>query len=203
MTDVTVFVVDDDAAVRDSLTLLIEQDGLPVETFDSAEAFLAASRPDLRGCVIVDLRMPGMDGLHLQEEMIRRGIPLPIIFLTAHGDIQTTVRAIKAGAIDFLTKPITGAALMRSVRAALEEATRVQEQAQVNYSAAARLASLTDRERTVLALAVEGLANKEIARQLGISHRTVEIHKARVMRKTGATSLLELARIAEAGGLRG
>ncbi len=203
MIDMTVFVVDDDAAVRDSLTLLIEQDGLTVQTFDSAEAFLAAWNPELRGCAIVDLRMPGMDGLRLQEEMARRGILLPIIFLTAHGDIQTTVRAIKAGAVDFLTKPITGAALIKSVRAALEESARVREQAQVNYSAAARLASLTERERAVLALAIEGLANKEIARQLGISHRTVEIHKARVMRKTGAASLLELARIAEAGGLRG
>lgn len=202
MNDITVFLVDDDAAVRDSLSLLIEQEGFAVETFAGAEDFLAACRPERRGCAIVDLRMPGMDGLRLQEELARRGVALPLVFLTGHGDIPTSVRAIKAGAVDFLTKPVSGAALMASLHAALAEGERLRAQAESSSTAASRLASLTEREREVMALAVEGLPNKEIARRLDISHRTVEIHKARIMHKTGAATLLELARIAEAGGFR-
>ena len=198
----SIFVVDDDPAVRDSLTLLLEQEDLPVQTFDGADAFLAACRPQQRGCAVIDLRMPGMDGMRLQEELSRRGILLPIVFLTGHGDIQTSVRAIKAGAIDFLTKPITATALLTSIRAALVEGERLYAQAETNHTAASRLASLTERERDVMALAVNGLPNKEIARRLDISHRTVEIHKARIMHKTGAVTILDLARIAEAGGLR-
>jgi FixJ family two-component response regulator len=205
MTDqtMTVFVVDDDAAVRDSLSLLIEQEGLAVKTFASARAFLEDFEPEHTGCVIVDLRMPEMDGMALQEEMARRGILLPVIFLTAHGDIPTSVRAIKAGAVDFLTKPITRSTLMASINSACEEGDRLRAQADTRVSAATLLASLTERERDVLTLAIEGLPNKVIARQLDISHRTVEIHKARIMSKTGATTLLELARIAEAAGFRG
>lgn len=199
----TVFVVDDDHAVRDSLSLLLDQEGFAVATFDGAAAFLAACRPDWHGCAILDLRMPNMDGMRLQEELARRGITLPIIFLTGHGDIPTSVRAIKAGAVDFLTKPVTGAALLASVQAALAQAQALQVEAEANHTAASRLASLTEREREVMALAVEGLPNKEIARRLDISHRTVEIHKARIMHKTGAATVLDLARIAEAAGLRG
>jgi FixJ family two-component response regulator len=197
----TIYVVDDDAAVRDSLTLLIEQEGLQVQSFDSAEAFLAACRPAGRSCAIIDVRMPGMDGVQLQAELARRAMPLPVIFLTAYGDIPMTVRAVKAGAVDFLTKPVTGEALMRSVEAALEESDRLQALAETNQAANSRLAALTGREREVMILAVEGHANKEIARRLGISHRTVEIHKGRIMQKTGTGSLLDLARIAQEGGL--
>jgi FixJ family two-component response regulator len=198
----TVLVVDDDLAVRDSLTLLLEQEDFAVESFASAEAFLAACRFAPRSCAIVDIRMPGMDGMQLQAELSRRGVLLPVIFLTGHGDIPLSVRAIKAGAVDFLTKPVTGAALLESVQAALVESERLSTQSEANQTATARLACLTAREREVMALAVEGLPNKEIARRLGISHRTVEIHKARIMHKTGAETLLDLARIAEAGGLR-
>lgn len=198
----TVFVVDDDPAVRDSLTLLLEVEDIVVESFASAEAFLAVCRPAPRCCAIVDIRMPGMDGLQLQDELTRRKLLLPIIFLTGHGDIPLSVRAIKAGAVDFLTKPVTGAALLESVQAALLESERLSTQAEENQTAAERVANLTEREREVMALAVDGMPNKEIARCLGISHRTVEIHKARIMRKTGAETLLDLARIAEAGGLR-
>jgi len=201
MANATVFVVDDDAAVRDSLTLLLEQEDFVVEAFACAEAFLAACRPTQRSCAIVDIRMPGMDGMQLQSELSKRGIVLPVIFLTGHGDIPLSVRAIKMGALDFLTKPVTGSALMQSVQAALLESDRLNSQSEVVQSAAARIASLTEREREVMALAVEGLPNKEIARRLGISHRTVEIHKARIMQKTGADTLLDLARIADAGGL--
>ncbi|MFA7267911.1 MAG: response regulator [Sterolibacterium sp.] len=196
----TIFVVDNDSAVRDSLTLLIEQEGLAVESFDDAQAFLAAWQPGRRGCAIIDLRMPGMDGLRLQAEMSRRSIPLPIIFLTGHGDIPTSVRAIKAGAFNFLTKSISGAELMTNVHSALAEDERRRRQAETNCTAASRLASLTKREREVMALAINGLHNKEIARRLGISHRTVEIHKAHIMHKTGAATLLDLSHMAEAGG---
>lgn len=197
----TIFVVDDDTAVRDSLTLLIEQEGLEVRAFNSAESFLAACRPDFRGCAVIDVRMPGMDGVQLQAELSKRAIPLPVIFLTAYGDIPMTVRAVKAGAVDFLTKPVTGEVLMRSVEAALEESERLRAQVETNQAASSRLAGLTVREREVMVLAVEGHANKEIARRLGISHRTVEIHKGRIMQKTGTGSVLDLARIAQEGGL--
>lgn len=196
-----VFVVDDDPAVRDALTLLIEQEGLPVTAFDSAEAFLASCRGKCRGCLIVDVRMPGMDGVQLQEEIVRRGCALPVIFLTAYGDIPMTVRAIKAGAVDFLTKPVTGAALMQSVQAALEESDRLKAMAESNHEASSRLAALTLREREVMVLAVEGHTNKEIARRLGISHRTVEIHRGRIMQKTHTGSLIDLARIAQESGM--
>jgi RNA polymerase sigma factor (sigma-70 family) len=152
-------------------------------------------------CVVADIRMPGMDGIQLQEELARRGVALPLIFLTGHGDIPMSVRAIKAGAIDFLTKPITGQALLRSVQEALRESDRLSENAEKNESATARMALLTEREREVMELAIKGMSNKEIARRLGISHRTVEIHKARVMHKTDSDSLLDLARIADAAGL--
>lgn len=198
----TVFVVDDDPAVRDALTLLLEQEDINVETFDCAETFLAAECPVLRSCAIVDLRMPGMDGIQLQAELSRRGVLLPIIFLTSYGDIPLSVRAIKAGAVDFLTKPVTGAALLASVQAALLDSERLNSQAEASQTAAAQVASLTEREREVMLLAIEGLPNKEVARRLGISHRTVEIHKARIMHKTGAETVLDLARIAEASGLR-
>lgn len=199
----TVFVVDDDPAVRDSLTLLLETEGINVEVFASGEAFLAAgdSWPPC-SCAVVDIRMPGLDGMQLQAELARRGIPLPVIFLTGHGDIPMSVRAIKAGAVDFLTKPVTGAALLESVRAALLESEKLRRQAAASQTASSRVASLTEREHQVMLLAVDGLLNKEIARQLGISHRTVEIHKARIMLKTGAETLLDLARLVEASGGR-
>jgi FixJ family two-component response regulator len=198
----TVFLVDDDPAVRDSLTLLLEQENLNVESFDSAEAFLANYQVVPRSCAILDIRMPGMDGIQLQAVLSRRDPLLPIIFLSSYGDIPLSVRTIKAGAVDFLTKPITCALLLESVHTALRDSERMNSQAEANHTAAARVATLTEREHDVLLLAVEGLPNKEIARRLGISHRTVEIHKARIMHKTGADTLLDLARIAETSGLR-
>ncbi len=198
----TVFIVDDDHAVRDALTLLLEQEDLAIETFESAEAFLAACRPVPRSCAIIDIRMPGMDGMQLQTELSRRGVLLPLIFLTGHGDIPLSVRAIKAGAVDFLTKPVTSTALMQSIQVALLESERLNSQAVINQMAATCVASLTEREREVMVLAAEGLPNKQIARHLGISHRTVEVHKTRIMHKTGADTLLDLARIVDASGLR-
>jgi RNA polymerase sigma factor (sigma-70 family) len=197
----TVFVVDDDAAVRDGLALLLDTAGLKVRTYDGASAFLAACAPDHAGCLILDVRMPEMTGPELQAELTRRGIDLPIIFLTAHGDIPTTVQAIKGGAIDFLTKPVVGAELLERVRAALEKSAQLRERASAARTLRERLEGLTRREREIMQLVAAGLPNKEIARSLGISHRTVEVHRARVMQKTGVTNLVELSRLAEAAGL--
>ncbi|HEX4585427.1 MAG TPA: response regulator [Burkholderiaceae bacterium] len=197
----TVFVVDDDAAVRDGLALLLDTAGLKVRTYDGASAFLAACAPDHAGCLILDVRMPEMTGPELQAELMRRGIDLPIIFLTAHGDIPTTVQAIKGGAIDFLTKPVVGAELLDRVRAALEKSAQLRERASAARTLRERLEGLTRREREIMQLVAAGLPNKEIARSLGISHRTVEVHRARVMQKTGVTNLVELSRLAEAAGL--
>ena len=195
MTKATVFIVDDDSAIRDSLSLMIEQENIAVQVFDSAETFLAAYQPECRGCAIVDIRMSGMDGIQLHKALLERNILLPIIFLTGHGDIPMSVQAIKLGAVDFLTKPVTREKLLTSVRAAIQQSERVLSENANHQEALLHLASLTDRERDVMLLAVQGHPNKHIARQLGISHRTVEIHKSKIMQKTGAINLLDLARI--------
>lgn len=196
----TVFVVDDDPAIRDALSLLLEQEDMTVIGYGSATDFLDSLKEITpRCCAIIDIRMPDLDGLQLQAEIARRGILLPVIFLTGHGDIPMSVRAIKSGAMDFLTKPVTGHTLLESVHVALLESERLFSRAEANHTARSCLESLTDREREVMTLATEGRSNKEIARQLGISHRTVEIHRARVMHKTGAETLVELVRIAEMG----
>ena len=200
-TEATIFIIDDDPAIRDSLTLMVVQEGFTVSTFESAEAFLESFQTERFGCAIVDLRMSGMDGMQLQEMLTKHHIQLPIIFLTGHGDIPMSVRAIRAGAIDFLTKPVTREKLMTSVRFALIESERILTERANHHSVQSHLAELTERERDVMALAVQGHSNKEIARQLGISHRTVEIHKSKVMHKTGATNLLDLARIAHEGDI--
>lgn len=197
----TVFIIDDDPAIRDSLTLMIAQEDISVMAFDSAEAFLDACQPECLGCAIVDIRMQGMDGLQLQEQLAKREILLPIIFLTGHGDIPMSVRAIKAGAVDFLTKPVTREKLISSVRSAIREAEKNFTESIHHHDALSHLADLTSRERDVMLLAIQGYPNKEIARRLGISHRTVEIHKSKIMHKTGAINLLDLARIAHDGGL--
>jgi len=200
-TEATIFIVDDDPAIRDALTLMVVQEGFTVSTFESAETFLEGFQADRLGCAIVDIRMSGMDGIQLQEMLTKHHFQLPIIFLTGHGDIPMSVRAIKAGAIDFLTKPITREKLMSSVRFAIAESERMLTEQANHESVQSNLAELTERERDVMAFAVQGHSNKEIARQLGISHRTVEIHKSKVMHKTGATNLLDLVRIAHQGRL--
>jgi len=198
----TVFLVDDDAAVRDSLSLLLEQHGLSVRCYPGAQEFLAACGPQTRGCAVLDLRMPGKDGLWLQEEIARRDIPLPVVILTGHGDIPTTVKAVKAGAVDFLTKPVRSEVLLASIRAAFERADALARQLGEVHAAGSVLARLTAREHEVIALAARGSSNKEIARVLGISFRTVEIHRAHVMHKTGARTVMELAHLLEVAGRR-
>lgn len=196
MYEPTVFIVDDDAAVRDSLTLMIEQAGMRVQSFENAKAFLNAYQPNFFGCVIIDVQMPGMDGLQLQDELSWRKILLPIIFLTGHGDIPMSVKAIKGGAVDFLTKPVIREKLLICVRAAFAEAKKRISDFTQNQEIATCLTKLTRREREVMLLAVQGRSNKEIGSCLGISFRTVEIHKSKIMQKTGASNLLDLARIA-------
>lgn len=191
-----VFVVDDDDAVRDSLSMLLETAGYDVAAFPGAEDFLAVCTPDSRGCAILDVDMPGMDGPSLQEELIRRHIELPVIFLSGHGTIPTTVRTIQAGALDFLIKPVDGAVLLARVQDACKKSVRLRQQAEARQSANSRLKSLTERENEVMKLAIAGYTSKEIAQRLSISYRTVEIHRAHIMQKTGASNLLELARIA-------
>jgi two-component system, LuxR family, response regulator FixJ len=190
-----VFIVDDDPAVRDSLTLLMETAGYNVASFGSASEFLEACNGG-HGCIILDVDMPDIDGPALQEELIRRGIQLPVIFLSGKGTIPITVRTIKAGAMDFLTKPMDGSILLSLVQAAFEKSSLLQNQILANNSIAARLKKLTDREREVMMLAVKGQTSKEIAQHLGISFRTVEIHRAHLLQKTGASNLMELAHIA-------
>ncbi len=193
-----VFIVDDDDAVRDGLGEVMEAAGFHYQAFESAEHFLQAYCPDKNGCVVLDLNMPDMTGDELQTELIRRDIHLPIIFLTGYGDIPTTVRVIKAGAVDFLTKPVSSKLLIERIQTVLEQEVRKYEDAVLaDQALCRRLNGLTSRESEVMSLVVAGHSNKEIARQLGISHRTVEVHRARVMEKTGATSLLELARLCE------
>jgi len=201
ISEATVFIVDDDSAVRDSLMLMIEQEGIRVETYNNGEDFLSDCQNGTYGCAILDIRMPGMDGMQLQQELNRRNIKLPIVFLTGHGDIPLSVKAVKTGAVDFLTKPVTRENLLSSVKSALLESQRLVTQLENGQDAKSKLADLTEREREVMALAVAGSPNKEIARRLGISHRTVEIHKSKIMHKTGATNLLDLARIASEGRL--
>ena len=197
MSDINhVFIVDDDAAVRDSLAMLLDAAGYDVTTFPGADHFLDICTLDTQGCIILDVNMPNMDGPTLQEELTRRGMRLPIIFLSGQGTIPISVRTIKAGAVDFLTKPVDGSVLLTRVQEALEQCSIQQKQATVSQSAAARLATLSEREREVMMLAVAGHTSKEIAQHLSISYRTVEIHRAHVMQKTGASNILELARIA-------
>jgi FixJ family two-component response regulator len=192
-----IFLVDDDYAVRDSLGLVLEAAGFSYQTFESAEQFLEIYSPETPGCLLLDMNMPGLNGDELQAELTRRNIHLPIIFLTAHGDIAMSVRAIKAGADDFLTKPVSNKLLIERIQAALQHEALIQEQNTAKKVICARLSSLTSRELEVLPLIVSGQTNKEIARQLDISHRTVEIHRAQILKKTAVANLMELVRLYE------
>jgi|SRR5271170_6995421 len=189
----SVHVVDDDAAIRDSLRVLLASAGLPVQTYDSAAAFLAAAA-GLAGCVLTDVRMPEMDGFELQQRLSQRDIHLPVIVMTGQGDIPLAVRAMKAGAIDFVEKPFDDAELLDAVRRALAESRRIEEIESVAAEATHQLATLTPREREVLQLLVTGLSNNAIAIELGASPRTVEVHRARVFEKLQARSLPDLVR---------
>ena len=191
-----VFVVDDEPAMRDSLRWLIESTGLRVETFADADTFLARIRPELPGCLVLDVRMPGMSGLDLQAELERRGIGLPTIIVTGHAEVPMAVRAVKAGAIDFIEKPFSDQLLLDRVRQGIEMDRQEREGRAQRTEALRRMGSLTAREREVLDLVVAGKANKEIAAALGLSPKTVEVHRAHVMEKMQASSVAELVRLA-------
>ena len=204
MTDRVVHVVDDDEAVRRSLAMLLASTGLTTKAYGSAEAVLVAARELdglAMGCVVVDVRMPGMDGISLMEALRREGVTLPVVVVTGHGDIPLAVRAMRAGALDFIEKPYSEDRILDAVETALE-AVRVADQRRVLLAQAqARVAGLSPREREVLAALVAGKANKVIGFELGISPRTVEVHRAKLMEKLRVRSLPEAVRIALAAGM--
>jgi two-component system response regulator FixJ len=190
----TVFVVDDDPAVRDSLHWLLQSVDLAVETYATGEEFLRAYDPARPGCLVLDVRMPGMSGLRLQDELAARGIRLPIIILTGYAEVQTAVRALKTGAFDFLEKPYSDEMLLDRIHHAIETDRQTREADAQQAEVAARFALLTPREREVMVLVTAGKANKVIAADLGLSPKTVEVHRAAVMDKMGADSVAELVR---------
>lgn len=194
--DAIVFVIDDDALIRDGMQSLIKTIGLRVQTFSSARDFLAAARPDAPGCIILDVRMPGLNGLDLQRELSSAGVYIPIIFITGHGDIPMSVRAMKDGAMEFLTKPVRGQDLLDAVQKAVAHDRDLRKERTQLTELRNRFDSLTPREKEVLELVVAGLLNKQIADQLGTSELTVKTHRAHVMEKTQADSLAHLVRMA-------
>ena len=198
-----VFVVDDEPAVRRSLTRLLRSAGFEAAAFESPKAFLLELAPGSAGCAILDVAMPGLDGLALQRELHARGSTLPIVFLTGRGDIPKSVQAMKRGAIDFLTKPVDDEVLLAAVRAALAR-DRAQRQAREEAAdVRRRLESLTLREREVLEGVVAGKLNKQIGAELGITEKTVKVHRGRTMEKMGAGSLAELVHLVERAGVHG
>ena len=196
-----VFVVDDDSAVRDSLRRLITSVGFMVEVFPSAQAFMRARRPEVPGCLVLDVRLPGLSGLDLQRELAATDAALPIIFLTGHGDIPMSVRAMKAGAVEFLTKPFREQDLLDAIRSAIERDRAARQERQELAELRGRYASLTPRERDVLAGIVAGLLNKQIASELGTSEVTVKEQRGHVMRKMQAGSVADLVRFASRLGI--
>lgn len=192
----TVFIVDDDEGVRSSLTILLESSGLRAEAYASAAEFLAHYQADQPGCLVLDVRMPGMDGMALQRELTARHALIPVIFVTGHGDVPLAVEAMKNGAFDFLQKPFRHEDLLERVRRALTADAEARADAAQRDDIQRRYATLTPREREVMAMIVDGRANKVIAIDLALSERTVEIHRSRVMEKMGTRSVAHLVRLA-------
>ena len=192
-----VFVVDDDPSVRSSLKFLLSTVGLQVESFDSADSFLLKKPADAPGCLVLDVRLPGLSGLDFQRELAARKIRIPIVFLTGHGDIPMSVRAIKAGAVEFLTKPFRDQDLLDAVRIALERDRGRREQEKEVTDLQLRFDSLTAREQQVIVMLVSGMLNKQIAAQLGPAESTVKVQRSRAMEKMQAESLVDLVRMVE------
>ena len=196
-----VFVIDDDASMRDAVSRLLNAVGLTVQTFASASEFLAGRLPDVPGCAVLDVRLPGLSGLDLQREMVERGIHIPVIFITGHGDIPMSVQAMKAGAVEFLTKPFRDQDLLDAVRLGIQ----LDRQGRKERAELAELRDghrqLTPREREVMSLVVAGLLNKQIALRLGTSEKTIKIHRSHVMQKMRADSLADLVRMSQKLGI--
>jgi len=198
-----VFVVDDDASIRDALKSLIRSVGLRVELFGSPREFLQWKRPDAASCLVVDVRLPGKSGLDFQRELADANIHIPIVFVTGHGDIPMSVRAMKAGAVEFLTKPFRDQDLLDAIQVGLEQDRNRRERQAEIAMLRERLESLTPREREVLPLVVSGLLNKQVAAEIGATEATVKVHRSQLMRKMGADSLPGLVRMAEKIGISG
>lgn len=199
----TVFLVDDDASVLKGLRRLLAAAGLEVTAFDSPQQFLERYDASVPGCLVLDLAMPGLNGMELQQELVERGSTLPIVFLSGHGDVPTSVQAMKRGAADFLTKPVDEKDLLAAIRSAFEKGRALRKDHAETAEVERRLATLTPREREVLAHIVSGKRNKQVAGELGTVEKTVKVHRARVMEKMQARSLAELVRLAERAGIRG
>ena len=197
-----VFVIDDDESMRRALTNLFQSVGLKVEVFGSAPEMLQSKLPDVPGCLVLDIRLPGLSGLDLQTELADARIHIPIIFMTGHGDIPMTVRAMKGGAVDFLTKPFREQEMLDAVVTAIERDRKRREAGKIVANLQALLATLTARERQILALVSSGLMNKQIAAEVGLAEITVKIHRGRIMKKMGARSLADLVRMADILGIR-
>jgi FixJ family two-component response regulator len=198
-----VFIVDDDSSVREALTSLFRSVGLHVEAFGSAAEFLQGSRPDVPGCLVLDVRLPGLSGLDFQTELAKAGIHTPIIFITGHGDIPMSVKAMKSGAVEFLTKPFRDQDMLDAVQVAIEKDLVRREQTKAISELRKLFDSLTSREKEVFGFVTAGLMNKQIAAEIGVSEITVKVHRGNVMRKMGARSLADLVRMADAMGIRG
>jgi FixJ family two-component response regulator len=197
-----VFVVDDDPLVRGSVSSLLRSVGLQTRVFGSASEFLQEKRPALPSCLVLDVRLPGVSGLDFQAELSSRNIQIPIIFMTGHGDIPMTVRAMKAGAVEFLTKPFREQDMLDAVKLALERDQGRIESEKVSSGLKSNFATLTPREQEIMALVASGLMNKQVAGKIGLSEITVKVHRGRIMQKMGARSLADLVRMAEALGVR-
>jgi len=196
-----VFVIDDDASMRDAVSRLLNAVGLTVQTFASAREFLAGRLPDVPGCAVLDVRLPGLSGLDLQREMVERGIHIPVIFITGHGDIPMSVQAMKAGAVEFLTKPFRDQDLLDAVRLGIQLDRQGRKERAELAELRDGLRQLTPREREVMSLVVAGLLNKQIALRLGTSEKTIKIHRSHVMQKMRADSLADLVRMSQKLGI--